>query len=87
VLELELLKLNYLQMFIGDTKVQNLFVSQHFGNAVLPAGTGSLNVLIGFEESQASCIEFRKLGHKAFSCDLKKCSGGKPDWHLQMDIF
>lgn len=45
------------------------------------------NVLIGFEESQASCIAFRKLGHNAFSCDLKKCSGGKPEWHLQMDIF
>jgi hypothetical protein len=46
-----------------------------------------VNILIGFEESQASCIEFRKLGHDAFSCDLKKCSGGKPEWHLQMDIF
>ena len=46
-----------------------------------------LDVLIGFEESQASCIEFRKIGHNAFSCDLKECSGGHPEWHLQMDIF
>ena len=56
-------------------------------NPVLPAGMGSLNVLIGFEESQASCIEFRNLGHNAFSCDLKECSGGKPEFHLKMDIF
>ncbi len=44
-------------------------------------------VLIGFEESQAICIEFRKLGHEAFSCDLQECSGSHPEWHLQMDIF
>jgi len=56
-------------------------------NRMLPAGMGSLNVLIGFEESQASCIEFRKLGHNAFSCDLQNCSGGNPQWHLKMDIF
>lgn len=56
-------------------------------NGMLGEGMGRLNVLLGFEESQASTIEFRKLGHKAFSCDLKKCSGGKPEWHLKMDIF
>lgn len=36
MLEIELLKLNNLQMFIEDTKVQDLHVSQHFGNALLP---------------------------------------------------
>ena len=46
-----------------------------------------MRVLIGCEESQAVCIEFRKLGHEAFSCDLQECSGGYPNWHLQMDIF
>jgi hypothetical protein len=56
-------------------------------NRMLPAGMGSLNVLIGFEESQASCIAFRQFGHKAFSCDIEDCSGGKPEWHLKMDIF
>jgi hypothetical protein len=56
-------------------------------NPMLAEGMGNLNVLIGFEESQASCIEFRKLGHNAFSCDLQDCSGGKPEWHLKMDIF
>ncbi len=44
-------------------------------------------VLIGFEESQAVTIEFRKLGYEAYSCDLKPCSGGHPEWHLQMDIY
>lgn len=46
-----------------------------------------MNVLIGCEESQIVCIQFRKLGHGAFSCDLQTCSGGHPEWHLQMDIF
>jgi len=46
-----------------------------------------MKVLIGCEESQAVCIEFRKLGHEAYSCDLKPCSGGHPEWHLQMDVF
>lgn len=44
-----------------------------------------LNVLIVCEESQAVCREFRKLGHRAFSCDLQKCSGGMPEWHIIED--
>jgi hypothetical protein len=46
-----------------------------------------MNVLIGCEESQAVTIEFRKLGHEAFSCDIQDCSGGHPEWHLKIDIF
>jgi hypothetical protein len=46
-----------------------------------------MNILVGCEESQAVTIELRKLGHGAFSCDLQECSGGHPEWHLQMDIF
>jgi len=45
-----------------------------------------INVLIGCEESQAVCIEFRKLGFNAFSCDILSCSGGHPEWHLHGDI-
>jgi len=48
---------------------------------------GQFQVLIGCEESQAICLEFRKLGFEAFSCDLKPSSGGRPEWHLQMDVF
>jgi hypothetical protein len=46
-----------------------------------------MNFLIGFEESQTVTIELRALGINAFSCDLKDCSGGHPEWHLKMDIF
>jgi hypothetical protein len=46
-----------------------------------------MKILIGFEESQAICIAFREKGHEAYSCDLLPCSGGHPEWHLQMDIF
>src|SRR4051812_26295141 len=45
-----------------------------------------MNVLIACEESQAVCIEFRKQGHNAYSCDIEECSGGHPEWHLKMDV-
>ncbi len=44
-------------------------------------------ILVGCEESQAVCIEFRKRGHEAYSCDLQECSGGHPEWHFKMDVF
>jgi site-specific DNA-cytosine methylase len=43
-------------------------------------------VLVACEESQAVTIEFRKLGHEAFSCDIQECSGGHPEWHIKGDI-
>jgi len=46
-----------------------------------------INILIGCEESQEVTNAFRALGHNAFSCDLQECSGGHPEWHLQMDVF
>ena len=46
-----------------------------------------MNVLIACEESQAVCKEFRKLGHRAFSCDIQECSGGHPEWHIQGDAL
>lgn len=46
-----------------------------------------LKVLIACEESQAVCIEFRKLGFQAFSCDLLECSGGHPEWHICEDAI
>lgn len=45
-----------------------------------------MKVLLACEESQAVCIEFRKLGHEAYSCDLLPCSGGHTEWHLQTDV-
>jgi hypothetical protein len=44
-------------------------------------------VLIGCEESQTVCLAFRNLGFEAYSCDLLPCSGGYPEFHLQMDVF
>jgi len=46
-----------------------------------------VKILVACEESQAVTIELRKLGHEAYSCDLKKCSGGKPQWHLKCDVL
>ena len=41
-----------------------------------------MNILVACEESQSVTIEMRKLGHRAFSCDLIECSGGHPEWHI-----
>ena len=46
-----------------------------------------MNVLIACEESQALCIEMRRLGHNAFSCDVQECSGGHPEWHIMGDVL
>jgi len=46
-----------------------------------------MKVLIACEESQAVCIEFRKLGHEAYSCDILDCSGGHPEWHIKGDVL
>jgi site-specific DNA-cytosine methylase len=45
-----------------------------------------MKILVACEESQAVTIEFRKLGHEAYSCDVLPCSGGHPEWHLQQDV-
>lgn len=44
------------------------------------------DVLIACEESQAVTKEFRKLGFRAYSCDIQDCSGGHPEWHIQQDV-
>lgn len=46
-----------------------------------------MKVLVACEESQRVCIEFRKLGHEAYSCDIQPCSGGHPEWHIQDDVL
>lgn len=46
-----------------------------------------MDVLIAYEESQAICIEMRRLGHRAFSCDVQECSGGHPEWHIMGDAL
>ena len=56
----------------------------HFTKPLLGAG---FRVLVGCEESQEVTKAFRKLGIEAYSCDLQECSGGHPEWHLQMSVF
>ena len=46
-----------------------------------------MKILVACEESQRVCNEFRKLGHKAYSCDILPCSGGHPEWHIQQDVL
>ena len=46
-----------------------------------------MKVLVACEESQRVCIEFRKLGHEAYSCDIIDCSGGHPEWHIKQDVI
>lgn len=46
-----------------------------------------MKVLVACEESQAVCKEFRSLGHESYSCDLRVCSGGHPEWHIQGDVL
>lgn len=41
-----------------------------------------MKVLIACEESQRVCLEFRNRGHEAYSCDIQRCSGGHPEWHI-----
>lgn len=35
-----------------------------------------MRVLIACEESQRVALEFRKMGHEAYSCDLEEAGGG-----------
>lgn len=53
---------------------------------MLPAGMGSLRVLVACEESQEVTKAFRLLGHEAYSCDTQPCSGGHPEWHIKDSI-
>lgn len=46
-----------------------------------------MKILVACEESQAVTIEMRKRGHEAYSCDIEPCSGGYPEWHLQVDAL
>ena len=46
-----------------------------------------MKILVACEESQAVTIEMRRLGHEAYSCDLIPCSGGHPEWHIQVDAL
>lgn len=46
-----------------------------------------MKILVACEESQAVCIELRKLGHEAYSADIQECSGGHNEWHILGDVI
>ncbi len=46
-----------------------------------------MKVLVACEESQRVCIELRRLGNEAYSCDIESCSGGHPEWHIRQDVI
>lgn len=46
-----------------------------------------MKFLFGCEESQACANAMRELGVEAYSNDTQECSGGHPEFHLQMDVF
>lgn len=46
-----------------------------------------MRILVACEESQVVAKELRKLEHEAYSCDIEPCSGGHPEWHLQVDAI
>lgn len=46
-----------------------------------------MRVLVACEESQRVCTAFRERGHEAYSCDLVRCSGGHPEWHIVQDVI
>ena len=45
-----------------------------------------MKILVACEESQRVCAAFREKGHEAYSCDILKCSGGHPEWHICGDV-
>lgn len=46
-----------------------------------------MKILVACEESQVVCKAFRARGHEAYSCDIKPCSGGRTEWHIQDDCL
>lgn len=45
-----------------------------------------MRVLVACEESQRVCKAFRDRGHEAYSCDMVRCSGNYPEWHIWSDV-
>lgn len=48
---------------------------------------GSHALLVACEQSQTICLAFRNAGYIAFSNDLLRCYGGRPDYHIMGDAL
>lgn len=49
--------------------------------------TESISVLVACEQSQTICLAFRKLGFTAYSCDILRCYGHHPEFHIIGDAL
>jgi hypothetical protein len=45
-----------------------------------------MKILVACEESQRVCIEFRRLWHDAWSCDILDASWWQPNRHIKWDV-
>lgn len=63
------------------------FVSRFAGSTGGEELKKRMRGIITYEESQAVTKAFRQAGHEFYSCDILPCSGGHPEWHLQMDAI
>lgn len=45
-----------------------------------------VNILIACEESQRECLALRSRGFNAYSCDIQKCGGKHPEYHIMDDV-
>jgi hypothetical protein len=76
-----------LEWFVED--IEPMPLAQDVGEITSLASVlvKKLRVLVVCEESQSVTKAFREKGHEAYSCDLKDCTGGHPEWHMKMDCF
>jgi hypothetical protein len=70
---------------MNKTNITN--IQQNKKRASKPSAGYKIKILIACEESQTVCKAFRKLGFRAYSCDIQEQSGGHPEWHIQGDAI
>ena len=42
-----------------------------------------MKILVACEKLKTITTELRKLGHRAYSCDIEPYSGEHPEWHIK----
>lgn len=46
-----------------------------------------MKVLVACEYTQIVTIKLRAMGIEAYSCDIRDCIGGHPEWHIRGDVL
>lgn len=57
-------------------------IAPMFSDTSTKMNKSDIHILIACEESQAIANAFRERGFEAYSCDLKPCSGGHKEYHI-----